>query len=306
MALLEVVLLAGPAFAVIARRMQRSLALMAATGATPPQARRVVLASGLVLGAAGADAGGRPRAAGRVAEPAGRAALHRRLPRARTTCRGSTCSASPASGCSRRCSPRSSRPGSPRGRTWSRCWPAGAATAGRRCARRCSGCCCWPPASRCRRTAPRPSAMGVGEYFIAVSAIVAVLGMILLVPVVVVGLARARARRCRCRCATPCATRPATAPAPSRPSPRWRPPSPAWSRSASPTPATRPRARRRTPSELRDGAGLAVDLRRPARLGRLPGRGRASTCPEAEVTPVAGRRQGGRPELDRRDVPRRR
>lgn len=54
MALLEVVLLAGPAFAVIARRMQRSLALMTATGATPPQARRVVLASGIVLGAAGA------------------------------------------------------------------------------------------------------------------------------------------------------------------------------------------------------------------------------------------------------------
>jgi putative ABC transport system permease protein len=57
MALLEVVLLAGPAFAVIARRLQHSLALMAATGATPPQARRVVLASGLVLGAAGAGLG---------------------------------------------------------------------------------------------------------------------------------------------------------------------------------------------------------------------------------------------------------
>lgn len=57
MALLEVVLLAGPAFAVIARRMQRSLALMAATGATPPQARRVVLASGIVLGAVGASLG---------------------------------------------------------------------------------------------------------------------------------------------------------------------------------------------------------------------------------------------------------
>ncbi|MGZ5404405.1 MAG: FtsX-like permease family protein [Nocardioides sp.] len=57
MALLEVVLLAGPAFAVIARRMQRSLALMAATGATPPQARRVVLASGLVLGATGSTLG---------------------------------------------------------------------------------------------------------------------------------------------------------------------------------------------------------------------------------------------------------
>ena len=51
MALLEVVLLAGPAFAVGARRQARSLALLAASGGTPRQARRVVLASGVVLGA---------------------------------------------------------------------------------------------------------------------------------------------------------------------------------------------------------------------------------------------------------------
>jgi putative ABC transport system permease protein len=51
MALLEVVLLAGPAFAVGARRQARTLALMAASGGTPRQARRVVLASGIVLGA---------------------------------------------------------------------------------------------------------------------------------------------------------------------------------------------------------------------------------------------------------------
>lgn len=57
MALMEVVLLAGPAFAVIARRMQRSLALMAAGGATPRQARRVVLATGLVLGTLGSALG---------------------------------------------------------------------------------------------------------------------------------------------------------------------------------------------------------------------------------------------------------
>jgi putative ABC transport system permease protein len=57
MALMEVVLLAGPAFAVIARRMQRSLALMAAGGATPQQARRVVLATGLVLGTIGSALG---------------------------------------------------------------------------------------------------------------------------------------------------------------------------------------------------------------------------------------------------------
>ena len=35
MALIEVVLLAGPAFAVGARKQQRSLALMSATGGTP-------------------------------------------------------------------------------------------------------------------------------------------------------------------------------------------------------------------------------------------------------------------------------
>jgi putative ABC transport system permease protein len=57
MALLEVVLLAGPAFAVGARRQQRALALMAAGGGEPPHLRRVVLASGVVLGTAAAIAG---------------------------------------------------------------------------------------------------------------------------------------------------------------------------------------------------------------------------------------------------------
>ena len=51
MALLEVVLLAGPAFAVGARRQARALALISASGGTPAQARSVVLASGVVLGA---------------------------------------------------------------------------------------------------------------------------------------------------------------------------------------------------------------------------------------------------------------
>ncbi|PKH37969.1 hypothetical protein CXG46_21585 [Nocardioides alpinus] len=50
MALIEVVLLAGPAFAVGARRQARTLALIAASGGTPAQARRVILASGVVLG----------------------------------------------------------------------------------------------------------------------------------------------------------------------------------------------------------------------------------------------------------------
>lgn len=50
MALIEVVLLAGPAFAVGARRHSRTLALIAASGGTPTQARRVILGSGVVLG----------------------------------------------------------------------------------------------------------------------------------------------------------------------------------------------------------------------------------------------------------------
>ncbi len=57
MALLEVVLLAGPAFAVGARRQQRTLALIAASGGTPKQGRRVILASGVVLGALAAALG---------------------------------------------------------------------------------------------------------------------------------------------------------------------------------------------------------------------------------------------------------
>ena len=57
MALIEVVLLAGPAFAVSARKQQRSLALMAATGGTPKQSRRVIVAGAVVLGSAAAVIG---------------------------------------------------------------------------------------------------------------------------------------------------------------------------------------------------------------------------------------------------------
>jgi putative ABC transport system permease protein len=57
MALIEVVLLAGPSFAVGARKQQRSLALLAASGGTPRQARRVILAGGLVLGTTAAVTG---------------------------------------------------------------------------------------------------------------------------------------------------------------------------------------------------------------------------------------------------------
>ncbi|KRE93993.1 hypothetical protein ASG76_11315 [Nocardioides sp. Soil774] len=57
MALIEVVLLAGPAFAVAARRHARTLALIAASGGTPAQARRVILGSGVVLGLVAAGLG---------------------------------------------------------------------------------------------------------------------------------------------------------------------------------------------------------------------------------------------------------
>ncbi len=48
---LEVVLLAGPAFAVGVRRQQRQLALVAATGGSARDVRRVVLAQGIAIGA---------------------------------------------------------------------------------------------------------------------------------------------------------------------------------------------------------------------------------------------------------------
>jgi putative ABC transport system permease protein len=57
LAILEIVLLAGPAFAVSARRRSRDLALVAAVGGTPAQIRRIMLADGVVLGAIGAAGG---------------------------------------------------------------------------------------------------------------------------------------------------------------------------------------------------------------------------------------------------------
>ena len=53
MALLEVILLAGPAFAVSARRQRRDLALIAAIGGRRRDLRNVVLSNGVVLGLAG-------------------------------------------------------------------------------------------------------------------------------------------------------------------------------------------------------------------------------------------------------------
>lgn len=48
--LMEVILLAGPAFAISARRRTREFALMSATGATPAQIRNTVLAGGVLFG----------------------------------------------------------------------------------------------------------------------------------------------------------------------------------------------------------------------------------------------------------------
>jgi putative ABC transport system permease protein len=57
LAILEIVLLAGPAFAVGARRRRRDLGLIAANGGTPAHLRRIVLGDGVVLGTLGAVAG---------------------------------------------------------------------------------------------------------------------------------------------------------------------------------------------------------------------------------------------------------
>ena len=57
MVLLEVVLLAGPAFAVRAKAQAHALALVGAAGGTPRQARRTVLASGVVIGTVGGALG---------------------------------------------------------------------------------------------------------------------------------------------------------------------------------------------------------------------------------------------------------
>jgi len=56
-AMLEIILLAGPAFAVGARRRRRDLALVAAAGGTPAHVRRIVLADGVVLGVLAAALG---------------------------------------------------------------------------------------------------------------------------------------------------------------------------------------------------------------------------------------------------------
>jgi putative ABC transport system permease protein len=81
LALLEVVLLAGPAFAVGARRRRRELALLAAAGGTPAHLRRVVLADGVVLGLVAAAGG---LALGIGAAAAGRPLVEEHLALARS------------------------------------------------------------------------------------------------------------------------------------------------------------------------------------------------------------------------------
>ncbi len=57
LAMLEIILLAGPALAVGARRRRRDLGLVAAAGGSPAHLRRIVLADGVVLGAVAAALG---------------------------------------------------------------------------------------------------------------------------------------------------------------------------------------------------------------------------------------------------------
>jgi putative ABC transport system permease protein len=80
LAMLEIVLLAGPAFAVGARRRRRDLGLVAAAGGTPVHLRRIVLADGVVLGTVAAAAG---VALGVAAVAATRPLLEKQLTHAR-------------------------------------------------------------------------------------------------------------------------------------------------------------------------------------------------------------------------------
>ena len=153
MALIEVVLLAGPAFAVGARRHARTLALIAASGGTPAQARRVILGSGVVLGLVASAIG---LLLGIVAGWALVPLVQRFNGEwfGPSSCRGPTSQRSRHSGWCRRCSRPSCPPGSPAARTWSRSSPAAAATVGRGPRRRWWAWCCWAPALRRRRSGP--------------------------------------------------------------------------------------------------------------------------------------------------------
>ena len=241
MALIEVVLLAGPAFAVGARRQARNLALMAATGGTPRQARRVVLAGAVVLGSVrrGARRGRSvsasawavlpivQRYSGTWLGPFDVPWLHLVGIAAFGLLSALLAAVVPAWIASRQ--------------------DVVAVLAGRRGDR----------APNLRSpilglvllgvgiAGSVAGATGAGEFAIAFSAIPAVLGMILLVPIVVVGVARL-ARRLPLSMRFAVRDAPGTAPAPSPRWRRWRPRSRASSRSASPPAATRPRTGRPT------------------------------------------------------------
>ena len=283
MVLIEVVLLAGPAFAVGARRQARTLALMAAAGGSPGDARRVVLGSGVVLGLLGSvlglllglglaralmpvfqgfsDAGFGPVRRRRAA-PGGRRRLRAAQRAARRRGAGLHGLAPGRGGGARRTPGR--RPTFPsvarararprrgrRGGGGVRRQGRGAGRAASSRGRPSSWCSAW--SWWCRSWSSRWRRWPDG---------------------------------CRCRYGSPPATRPATAPAPCPRSPRWPPPSPASSRSASRPAATRRRTAPPTCRRPRPGTRLRLPRQRSGpRLRHRPRRAR----PRAAASPGARR-----------------
>ena len=202
---------------------------MAATGGTPAQARRVVLAAGVVLGAVAALAGRRARHRRRLAAAAARPALVGHAGSGRSTCRWRHLAGVAAFGLLSALLA-AVVPGLAR-------LPAGRRGRARRASRRPRAVAALADA-RAGAARRRHRLVGVrrdrrrgGEPLIAVGAIVVGARHD---PAGArswsVGLARLSGG-CRCRCGTPSATPPGTAPAPCPRSPRWPRPWPAWSRS---------------------------------------------------------------------------
>jgi putative ABC transport system permease protein len=237
MALLEVVLLAGPAFAVGARRQQRSLALIMATGGDRRDVKRAVLAGGVVLGAVAAAVGAlggivvaavaRPFVQGFSTEVLGPFEVSVRDVTLIALCgllSAVLAAVAPAMLAARQdvVAVLAGRRGDTR--TGRRSPVLGAVLLGGGVALAVFGA--------------RDS--GGGEVLITFSAICAVVGMVLLIPLLVSQLGRL-ARGLPCPLGSRSATRPGTGAARL---PRWpqsRPPSRAWSPLASVDRATRPR-----------------------------------------------------------------
>ena len=187
MALIEVVLLAGPAFAVGARRQSRSLALIAANGGTPVQSRRVVLGSAVVIGAVAAVRRIRAGHRARRGCSCRRSSRCRRRTSGRSRSGGSTCSAS-----------RRSDSLSAFLAAVVPAWIASrqdvvAVLAGRRGDRAASKRSPFIGVALVAAgvvVAALGARQGSGEGLIAVAAILTIFGMIFLVPVVVLGVAR--------------------------------------------------------------------------------------------------------------------